>query len=136
MKKTLAVMMMTLMIVALISACASKKEGSTSTAVDTSGNASPSAEKVELQFFQYKPEAHDIFEALIKKFEAANPNFKIVQDNPPDASTVIKTKVAAGEIPDIIAIGGDNIYASLAQSDIVEMIEERGLHPSCDSLLI
>jgi raffinose/stachyose/melibiose transport system substrate-binding protein len=122
MKKTIAVMMMTLMIVALISACASKNETTTSPAADVVASSSPSGEKVELQFFQYKPEAHDTFEALIKKFEAANPNIKIVQDNPPDASTVIKTKVAANEIPDIIAIGGDNIYASLAQSGVLSDI--------------
>lgn len=74
---------------------------------------------MELQFLQYKPEARETFDKLIEKFEQKYPNIKIVQDNPPDASTVLKTKVAAGEIPDIIANGGDNVFASLAQSDVL-----------------
>lgn len=75
--------------------------------------------KVELQFLQYKPEARDTFDKLIAKFEQANPNIKIIQDNPPDASTALKAKVAAGEVPDIIANGGDNVYTTMVQSGVL-----------------
>lgn len=79
---------------------------------------SAAGKQVEIQFFQYKPEARGTFDELIKQFEAQNPNIKVVHNNPPDASTVLKTNVARGDVPDVIAIGGDNVYASLAQSGV------------------
>lgn len=105
MKKIATVLTATLVAVSLLSGCGGKNE-----------NASG---KVEIQFLQYKPEGRDTFDKLIKQFETENPNIHVVQDSPPDASTVLKTKVAAGEVPDVIANGGDVVYASLAQSGVL-----------------
>ncbi|GIP22868.1 ABC transporter substrate-binding protein [Paenibacillus sp. J22TS3] len=88
---------------------------------DSSGGSGDSAGsgKVELQFLQYKPEARDTFDKLIAKFEQANPNIHVIQDNPPDASTALMTKAASGQLPDVIANGGDNVHASLVQSGVL-----------------
>ena len=115
MKKMATIMASSLLSVSLISGCGNNA-GSDSAAAPANDKASG---KVELQFFQYKPEARDTFDQLIKKFEEQNPNIRVIQDNPPDASTVLKTKAAAGQIPDIIANGGDNVYAALAQSGVL-----------------
>ncbi|MNH89932.1 Multiple sugar-binding protein precursor [compost metagenome] len=108
MKKGLKLGAATLVALSLLSGCGNNE-------TTTSGNSG----KVELQFLQYKPEARDTFDKLIAKFEQANPNIHVIQDNPPDASTALKTKVAAGEIPDVIANGGDNVHAQLVQSDVL-----------------
>lgn len=125
MKKVMSILIASIMTITLLGGCGgnngtNEAKANDSTKENTTGNeAAAPAETVELQFLQYKPEGHDTFEKLIKKFEEQYPNIKIVQDNPPDASTVLKTKVAAGEVPDIVANGGDNVYAMLAQSDVL-----------------
>ncbi|MDO3680874.1 ABC transporter substrate-binding protein [Paenibacillus ehimensis] len=100
--------------ISMLSACGSDtgNQGASSDSAAKNG-------KIELQFLQYKPEARATFDKLIAKFEQQNPNIHIVQDNPPDASTVLKTKVAAGEVPDIVANGGDNVYASLVKAGVL-----------------
>ena len=122
MKNILKVMTVSLTAISLLSACGAKSDNQTSTSPNAS-QSSPAAiasgKKVELQFLQYKPEARDTFDKLIALFEQQNPNIHIVQDNPPDASTALKTKVAAGEVPDIIANGGDNVYATLVQAGVL-----------------
>ncbi len=101
--------------ISMLSGCSTN--GNDKQVTDKAGAAAKG--NVELQFLQYKPEARNTFDQLIAKFEQKNPNIKIIQDNPPDASTALKTKVAAGEVPDIIANGGDNVYAVLVQSGVL-----------------
>lgn len=131
MKKALSAILVSFLLLTVLAACggnnSDSKSGDGASASASAGNSSASGDsagtdsgkQVELQFLQYKPEARETFDKLIAKFEEKYPNIKIVQDNPPDASTVLKTKVAAGEVPDIIANGGDNVFASLAQSDVL-----------------
>ncbi|WP_159881719.1 ABC transporter substrate-binding protein [Paenibacillus puerhi] len=104
-----------LLAISMLSGCSTN--GNDKQVTDKAGAAAKG--NVELQFLQYKPEARNTFDQLIAKFEQKNPNIKIIQDNPPDASTALKTKVAAGEVPDIIANGGDNVYAVLVQSGVL-----------------
>jgi raffinose/stachyose/melibiose transport system substrate-binding protein len=87
-------------------------------AVATAGSAS-AADKTKVEFFQYKSEAVASFDKLIKEFEAANPSIDIVQTNVPDQGTVLKTRIAKKNIPDIIAVGGDAQYADLVKGDIL-----------------
>ena len=42
----------------------------------------------------------------------------MVQVNPPDAETVLKTRVVKNDIPDIIGMGATDTYSLLAQSGI------------------
>lgn len=122
MKNILKIVTVSLTAISLLSACGAKSETQNTTSPNTAQSSpavTESGKKVELQFLQYKPEARDTFDKLIAKFEQQNPNIHIVQDNPPDASTALKTKVAAGEVPDIIANGGDNVYATLVQAGVL-----------------
>jgi raffinose/stachyose/melibiose transport system substrate-binding protein len=65
------------------------------------------ASKTKVEFFQYKSEAVASFDKLITEFEKANPSIDIVQVNVPDQATVLKTRIAKNNAPDIIAVGGD-----------------------------
>ncbi|CAI6075635.1 ABC transporter substrate-binding protein [Cohnella rhizoplanae] len=102
-----------------VSACGSSDDNanhaspaaSGSASASTSASASPAAggEPVTIKVFQLKVEIADKFEAMVKEFEAANPNIKV------EAETVgggtgymdaLKAKFAAGEGPDIFNNGG------------------------------
>lgn len=75
-------------------------------------------EVVEIEFFEYKQEAIGVFEELAAQFMEQNPNIKITVSSPPEAGTVIKTRVSAGDIPDIISVGADQTYKDLAEAGV------------------
>ncbi|XWN53402.1 extracellular solute-binding protein [Anoxybacillus flavithermus] len=77
-----------------------------------------SSGKVKIEFFHYKSEAKDTFDKLIAKFEKENPNIDVVNVNPPDAETVLKTRVAKRDIPDIVAIGANSTFAELSKAGV------------------
>lgn len=77
-----------------------------------------SSERVKIEFFHYKSEAKDTFDKLIAKFEKENPNIDVVNVNPPDAETVLKTRVAKRDIPDIVAIGANSTFAELSKAGV------------------
>ncbi|NWL89242.1 MULTISPECIES: ABC transporter substrate-binding protein [unclassified Paenibacillus] len=112
MKKTISLVLVSALFLMALAGCGSSKNSN-----ESSGNTS-SAKKVELEFFQNKTEAKDSFDALIKKFNEANPNIHVQQVNPPDAETVLKTRVAKKDVPDVIGLGATDTYAQLAKSGI------------------
>ncbi|MEC0242139.1 extracellular solute-binding protein [Paenibacillus dokdonensis] len=91
------------LLVSMLSGCGSSKEADG---------------KVKLEFFQNKPEAKGSFDNLIAKFNQTHPGIQVSQINPPDAETVLKTRVVKNDIPDVIALGATDTYSILAQSDI------------------
>jgi raffinose/stachyose/melibiose transport system substrate-binding protein len=79
-----------------------------------------SGSKVKIEFFQNKPEAKATFDKLVAKFNEANPNIKVSQVNPPDAETVLKTRVAKKDIPDVVGLGATDTFSTLAKSGLFE----------------
>jgi len=108
------------LMVTLLTGCLSTGATTAAPAVTSAAGettAAPAAgETVEIEFFQYKREAQSTFDALIAKFQEANPTIKVTQNAPADAGTVIKTRVASGDVPTIIAVGADNLYTDLAKA--------------------
>lgn len=82
------------------------------------GGRSEDSGRVQIEFFQNKPEAKASFDALIDKFNASQSRIHVIQVNPPDAETVLKTRVVKNDIPDIIGMGATDTYSLLAQSGI------------------
>ncbi|OWR31729.1 ABC transporter substrate-binding protein [Saccharibacillus sp. O23] len=74
--------------------------------------------KVHIEFFQNKPEAKDSFDRLIAKFNEENPDIAVTQTNPPDAETVLMTRVVKEDVPDVIGMGATDTYSVLGQSGI------------------
>lgn len=129
MKKIINTILVITVILSVLTACASGGTNTDNTSSDTTksenssdeaatGQEEASDEVVEIEFFEYKTEAIGIFEELANEFMEDNPNIKITVSSPPEAGTVIKTRVASGDIPDIVAVGADNTYSDLAAAGV------------------
>ncbi|MBB3130725.1 raffinose/stachyose/melibiose transport system substrate-binding protein [Paenibacillus rhizosphaerae] len=96
------------------------------------GNNGENAGKVKLEFFQNKPEAKGSFDKLVAKFNASHPGIQVTQVNPPDAETVLKTRVVKNDIPDVIGMGATDTYSILAKSDIFADLTQSKLVEAID----
>ncbi len=144
MKKFISVIMAMTLAGSLLVGCASgaattaTTAPASTTAADSDSSAATTAaasqEKVEIEFFQYKKEAIETFDTLIADFTAANPNITVIQSCPPEAGTVIKTRVTGGDVPDIVAVGADNTYSDLAKAgvfvDLTDSAEMKNVQPA------
>lgn len=100
------------MLVTTAAACGNDAEG------ENSANG-----KVEIQFFQKKPESVKITNKLIKEFESKNPNIKVEQQNASDPLTVLKSRMAKNDVPDVITADG-TYYNDLVKANI--LTEQKG----------
>lgn len=69
--------------------------------------------QVEIEFFQTKSEAIPTFRKLIAKFQEEHPTIKVVESYPPDAETVLRTRVFKRQMPEVIGIGGGYLFSEL-----------------------
>ncbi|AJS59954.1 ABC transporter substrate-binding protein [Paenibacillus sp. IHBB 10380] len=109
MKKVIKPLLAGVLAISLLSAC-----GNNGNSEGASGST------VEIEFFQNKSEAKATFDKLVAKFNEANPNIKVSQVNPPDAETVLKTRVAKKDIPDVVGIGATDTFSTLSKSGLFE----------------
>ncbi|CQR53362.1 ABC transporter substrate-binding protein [Paenibacillus riograndensis] len=117
MKKTMKPVTVSLLAMSLLSACGNNSGSNAAT--DDGGNAA-SGEKVKIEFFQNKTEAKATFDKLVAQFNAANPDIVVSQINPPDAETVLKTRAAKQDLPDVIGLGATDTYKTLSASGLFE----------------
>lgn len=66
------------------------------------------AGKVTIEYFNQKREMADTLKEIIKDFEAENPNIHVKMTNVPGPGTVLKTRMLAGDVPDVINIYPQN----------------------------
>ncbi|WP_241521788.1 ABC transporter substrate-binding protein [Arthrobacter pityocampae] len=71
---------------------------------------------VTLNFFQFKPEAVANFNGIIDRFEAENPDIRVVQNHVPDADTAIRTLLVKDKTPDVLTLNGNGRYGELAEA--------------------
>lgn len=71
-----------------------------------------------LNFFQFKGEAREDFDAIIAKFEAENPDIRVVQNQVADADTIIRTLLVKDKAPDVITLNGNGNFGRLAQAGV------------------
>lgn len=64
------------------------------------------AADVTIRFFNGKAEVVEWLDQLIARFNAENPGIKVVQEFQKDASSMIKMKLASGDVPDIVTVYG------------------------------
>jgi len=72
--------------------------------------------RVTLEFFQFKPEAIEIFDKVIAGFERENPNIRIQQNHVPDADTAFRTRMVRNDIPDLITLNANATFGELARA--------------------
>lgn len=85
-------------------------------------------DKIELELFGNKTETVDTYKGLIAEFEKENPNIDVKVTIPPEAETVLKTRLTKNNLPDVMAIGGNATYGDLARSGaLYDFSEEKSL---------
>lgn len=85
-----------------------------------SSNMAVNKGKKQIVFFSNKIEAVDTYNKLVEKFEAENPDIDVVVSAPPDATTVLKTRLVKGDAPDIISLSADRTFADFVDANILE----------------
>ena len=90
----------------------------TVTGVSLLSGCAPQSDVVELDFFQFKPEAVGDFQTIIDDFEAENPDIRVRQNHVPAADTAIRTLLVKDKVPDVMTLNGNYTFGELAQAGI------------------
>lgn len=85
-----------------------------------SSNVGTNKDKKQIVFFSNKIEAVDTYNKLVEKFEDENPDIDVVVSAPPDATTVLKTRLVKEDAPDIISLSADRTFADFVDANILE----------------
>lgn len=79
---------------------------------------------VDLEFFSNKTENISTYESLIEKFEEEHSNIRINLYSPPDAETILRTRLVKDDMPDILAIAGSSLYGELVDAGMLHNYED------------
>ncbi|WP_163538395.1 extracellular solute-binding protein [Gracilibacillus sp. YIM 98692] len=84
----------------------------------------------ELEFFSFKTETEPIFNELINEFESDHPDIKIKQVIDPNGASVLKSRIAKGDVPDIfITYPMEADYVIRAKKRyLLDLTEEKFIH--------
>ncbi|SES07803.1 ABC transporter substrate-binding protein [Salipaludibacillus aurantiacus] len=80
--------------------------------------------QVTLELFSNKSESIGTYERLIEDFESENPDISINLEAPPEAETVLRTRLTRGDMPDLMSIGGNATYGELAREGVFKDFTE------------
>ncbi|MFG6117895.1 ABC transporter substrate-binding protein [Thalassobacillus sp. B23F22_16] len=72
-----------------------------------------------IEVFSNKSESIDTYKAIIKDFEEEHPDIDIELNAPPEAETVLKTRMTKNDMPEIMSIGGNATYGELARAGVL-----------------
>ncbi|MGI5268400.1 ABC transporter substrate-binding protein [Nonomuraea sp. CA-218870] len=95
--------------------------------------------RVELEFFQFKPEAIETFDRIIEEFERGHPHIDVTQNHMPTAENAIRTRLVKNDIPDVIALNGNGVFGELASAGVFHDFSgepaARGVSPPIQRIL-
>jgi raffinose/stachyose/melibiose transport system substrate-binding protein len=74
--------------------------------------------RTQIELFQFKGEAVDIFAELVADFEAEHPDIDVVLNNVPNADAAIRTRLVRDDVPDVMTLNGSGNFAQLARADV------------------
>lgn len=83
------------------------------------GDSSAKGGKTELELFSSKAENKDVLQQLVDKFNETHEDVTIKITAPADAGTVLKTRMAKNDMPDIVMMGGDNNYTEVESAGML-----------------
>jgi raffinose/stachyose/melibiose transport system substrate-binding protein len=72
-----------------------------------------------IEFFSTKPENMATLQKLVDAFTAENSGIKVTLSSPAQAGSVLRSRLTKNDMPDVLAIGGDNLYTELSGSGIL-----------------
>lgn len=84
-----------------------------------SGESSSGSDVVTLELFSNKAENVETYEQLIDEFEEKHENIRIQLEAPPEAETVLRTRLTRNDMPDLMSIGGNATYGELAREGVL-----------------
>lgn len=129
-KKITALLMAAVMAAGLLAGCSSSGDG------EGSGDAGKSSSgKIELEFFTQKREASETFDKIIESFNESQDEIVVTQNIVPDATSVLMSRAATGDLPDVIQVGGmqdsntiqfmkEGHFLNLEGMECLEQVEE------------
>lgn len=108
-KRVIGTLLVGTMLAGLVTGCGGSGSSSSSSASGT----------VELELFSTKAENKDILQTLVNKFNESHEGVTITITAPADAGTVLKTRMAKNDMPDIVAMGGDTNYTEVQSAGML-----------------
>ena len=105
MKKLVSMLLACIMVASLLAGCGGSSDSE-------NGGA-------ELELFSTKAENVAVMQALADKFNETHEGYTIKVVAPADAGTVLKTRMAKNDMPDILAMGGNNEYTDVQSAGML-----------------
>ncbi|MEV0583660.1 extracellular solute-binding protein [Nonomuraea sp. NPDC050310] len=87
--------------------------------------------RVTLDFFQFKPEATEVFDRIIAGFEREHPGIRVVQNHVPNAETAVRARLVRGDVPDVLALNGSSVFGELARAGV---FHDFSRHPAREAI--
>lgn len=75
-------------------------------------------DRTTITFFQFKAEAQQYFQDLAAQFERANPDIRVVVDNPADPETALRTRLVKNDVPDVMTLNANGTFGEFASARI------------------
>lgn len=137
MKKILALGLCTVLTTACLGGCGSSSStadgtkeaeaGTTANSTSTETAAAAAGDTVTIEFFNQKTEIVSILESLIAEYEAANPGVKIEMTTPSDAATVLASRMASNDTPDVFTNWPNSSFFTMVDSGYVMDLSGTGI---------
>lgn len=80
--------------------------------------------KVEIEFWQNKREAVDVYKEIIAEFEEEYPDIEVVQNYQLDANTVLRSRLAQDNFPEVLTFWADPFYKDLASEGLLMEVSD------------
>lgn len=99
-------------------------------AADTTADTAPKADAdgtVTIEFFNQKTEIVSILQSLIAEYEAANPGIKIEIVTPSDSATVLASRMASNDTPDVFTNWPNSSFFTMVDSGYVMDLSGTGI---------
>jgi raffinose/stachyose/melibiose transport system substrate-binding protein len=74
---------------------------------------------VTLEFFQFKPEAIALFDAVVADFNAEHDDIHVVQNAVPDSETAIRVRLVREDYPDVMTLNGNFTFGEIASAGVL-----------------
>lgn len=90
-------------------------------------SSSSEEEQTEIEVFSNKVENTDTYQKMIQKFEQENPDIDVKLSSPPEAETILRTRLVKNDLPDVLAVSGSSLYGELADAGLLKNYQDSPL---------
>lgn len=115
-----------MMAAGLLAGCGSSSSSASGTS-STASQAAANDGKTHIEFFNQKTEIVDILNQLIDEYEAANPNIAIDMVTPSDADTVLASRMASNDTPDVFTNWPNPNFFTQVDSGYIMDLSDTGI---------